>query len=156
MSKDKAKLNDSAEGRAFVEQVRQREAVETVYEALGVRALACKGWRWREGMLGLSVKSSSRSIWIRVVDPPNDDTNECWPDFRDPATLGCLLALVREAWNDPTLGVSAARGGRSGRPAGCWHFHGRKPHRRGFGRRFTGDFFFAEASALVAALEAAP
>ena len=25
------------------------------------------------------------------------------PDLTDPATLGCLLALVREAWGDPYL-----------------------------------------------------
>jgi hypothetical protein len=25
------------------------------------------------------------------------------PDLSDPATLGCLLALVREAWEDPHL-----------------------------------------------------
>ena len=25
------------------------------------------------------------------------------PDLTDPATLGCLLALVREAWQDPTI-----------------------------------------------------
>lgn len=25
------------------------------------------------------------------------------PDLSDPATLGCLLALVREAWGDPEI-----------------------------------------------------
>ena len=28
---------------------------------------------------------------------------DCYPDLSDPATLGCVLALVREAWGDPTL-----------------------------------------------------
>lgn len=32
------------------------------------------------------------------------------PDLTDPATLGCLLALVREAWGDPTAMVSPIKG----------------------------------------------
>lgn len=28
------------------------------------------------------------------------------PDLADPATVGCLLALVREAWGNPRLRVS--------------------------------------------------
>jgi len=27
------------------------------------------------------------------------------PDLTDPATLGCLLALVREAWNEPRITI---------------------------------------------------
>lgn len=126
-------------------------------EELGRRAVACQHWKWLGGMRVVSPAehSGTTGYTFRVESGYVAKGGE-YPDLTDPATLGGLLALVREAWNDPTLGVSAARGGRSGRPAGCWHFHGRKPHRRGFGRRFTGDFFFAEASALVAALEDAP
>jgi hypothetical protein len=29
--------------------------------------------------------------------------SDALPDLTDPATLGCLLALVREAWQDPYL-----------------------------------------------------
>ena len=130
---------------------------ETVaeWEALGQRAVACRHWRWMPGMLGLSNQSSSRSIWIRIVDPPEDDASECWPDFSDPATVGCLLALVREAWNDPTLGLFAARGGRSGRPARVWAFGGRRPRRKGWDKSIASAFFGSETDALVAALEAA-
>lgn len=45
-------------------------------------------------------RTSSGVRWIRA------ETHGDWlPDLQDPATLGCLLALVREAWSDP--GVSA-------------------------------------------------
>jgi len=68
---------------------------------LGRRAVACRAWRWMPGMLA----RYSGDAWYRVreVDtvalrrilPPNP--RSAWPDFRDPATLGCLLALVGEA-----------------------------------------------------------
>ena len=54
-------------------------------EDLGRRAVACKGWRWMQGMLRLT------------------DKDDALPDLADPATLGCLLALVREAWSNPDL-----------------------------------------------------
>ena len=70
----------------------------------------------------------------------------CWPDFNDPATLGCLLHLVREAWGDPTVGVQAVMldGGVTWRVFRQWpqHIH----------MLVAGT----EADALVAALEAAP
>jgi hypothetical protein len=62
------------------------------------------------------------------------------PDLRDPATLGCVLALVREAHGQTTL--SPVNGGKR-----CW---------------FLADFGTtalqgeSEAELLVAALEAAP
>jgi len=71
--------------------------------ALAKRAVACKGWRFMGGM--------------RVLDPigphpqriSDDDEGEAswranyWlPDLTDPATLGCLLALVREVRGEPT------------------------------------------------------
>jgi hypothetical protein len=66
----------------------------------------------------------------------------CVPDFTDPATVGCLLAAVREAWACPTL--SAA-----------WCF---VPHPGGdwFVPRIPADAYGGtEADALIAALEAA-
>ena len=83
-------------------------------------------------------------------------TKHLVPDLTDAATLGCLLTLVREAWNDPTLGLSAARGGRSGRPARVWAFKGRRPRRRGWDKSIASAFFGSEIGALVSALEAAP
>jgi hypothetical protein len=70
------------------------------------------------------------------------------PDLFDPATLGCLLALVREAWSDP--GVSVWYDRRVGLWAwmanGCAH----SVHRPS-----DEDGYDTEAEALVAALEAA-
>ena len=90
---------------------------------LGRRAVACKGWRWMPGMslirrkTGPAGGTGPRPTQLRValtcghpcdagacvadVDrlPRPGPPDPHWvPDFRDPATLGCLLALVREAW----------------------------------------------------------
>ena len=130
-------------------------------EELSRRAVACKHFRWIPGMLALG-HSKARVIEVEDGEPyfyadgyryplVND-----LPDLADPATLGCLLALVREAWNDPTLGLFAVRGGRSGRPARVWAFEGRNPRRRGFDKSIANAFFGSEAAALVFGLEAAP
>lgn len=64
------------------------------------------------------------------------------PDLSDPATMGCLLALVREAFGDPTLFAEC-------HPVGAkWQTH--SVDGGVFGEGST------EAAALVAALEAAP
>lgn len=121
-----------------------------VLEELGRRALACSRWRWMSGMLGLSNKDSARSILIRVVNPPMDDTSECWPDLSDPATLGCLLALVREAWGNYTsVSVNIS---------GFWAVNGAcilKGHAKG-NTINLGIWKATELDALVSALEAAP
>jgi len=119
---------------------------------LGRRAVACGVWRWMPGMLvardevwgpragvsvRVSVEASKDSFWLA----------EGWePVVSDPATLGCLLALVREAWGDPTLSAAWA--------ARRWYI---VTPVRGVGF----DALKAidapdELSALVAALEAAP
>ena len=67
---------------------------------LARRAVACTGWKWLPGMLAVT---SNGVVGFRVADsavvPPTCLVG--LPDFTDPATLGCLLALVREAWGDP-------------------------------------------------------
>ena len=77
-------------------------------EALGRRAVACKGWRWMPGMKLLCPERGCDRV-VRVEDrlyvehgswtlpAPSD----ILPDFRDAPTRGALLELVREAWKDP-------------------------------------------------------
>ena len=66
------------------------------------------------------------------------------PDLTDPATLGCLLALVREAWGDPKIHVVP-------RGASVWATaYAGWLHKKAIACGAT------EAEALVAALEGAP
>tara|TARA_R110000782_G_scaffold54588_1_gene115352 strand:- start:202 stop:564 length:363 start_codon:yes stop_codon:yes gene_type:complete len=73
------------------------------------------------------------------------DPLEYWtPDLASPATLGCLLALVREAWDDTSISVR-----RDQDFEGWWveSANGYVPS------SFAWD---SEAEALVSALESAP
>jgi len=102
--------------------------------ALARRAVACASWRWMPGMRVLPdaankparcVISDERRMlfaieqgfeYTRDGDPCvqawSDDaiSGEELPDLTDPATLGCLLALVREMWRDPLLYVARNAG----------------------------------------------
>lgn len=70
-------------------------------------------------------------------------------DLDDPATLGCLLALAREAWDDPTL--HPVPGGSPGDAArGLWW------EIRGAKRRWYTGSYPTEAGAILAAILAAP
>ena len=108
-----------------------------VTEDLARRAIAAPHWRWMPGML--------TDVGERVTDP-----TICYlgtlPDLDDPATLGCLLALVREAWGFQAF-VALTSGG--------WHVWGFpwEPDLTSSSRLASGP---TEAEALVAALEAAP
>lgn len=85
-------------------------------EELGRRAVACPRWRWMPGML-LQWKPENGSRYRgRVCDTwsfedegalyceghedrfTREELKAAWPDLSDPATLGCLLALVQEAY----------------------------------------------------------
>lgn len=66
------------------------------------------------------------------------------PDLTDPATVGCLLALVREAWDDPLICTAVDNTG-----CGWWVDGWADP-------RVPSKLHDTEAEALVAALEDAP
>ena len=78
---------------------------------LGKRAVACEGWRWMPGMVmpngwrvvarsgdEVAVFNGQDTRWSSVTDMVS-----ARPDLSDPATLGCLLALVREAHGNPLI-----------------------------------------------------
>jgi hypothetical protein len=107
---------------------------------LARRAVACKAWRWMPGMRWWSDDDHGRldDFQPEYMGRPAD----ALPDLTDPATVGCLLALVRKAWGDPYLCCVGDRetGWRLDGYAAVEDFHS----------------YRSEAETLVRALEAAP
>ncbi len=120
---------------------------------LARRAVACKRWRWMPGMRSLAhpymldgrefVAPARR--WTESDGTPKDGR---LPDLDDPATLGCLLALVREAWG-PNAWVQVIVDGIG---ASVQDSAVIVTDREGLRYAYRGDI----REALVAALEAAP
>ena len=108
--------------------------------ALSRRAVACRGWRWMPGMRWWTDDDRGRldDFQPEYMGRPTD----ALPDLTDPATLGCLLALVREAWVQDDL--VAFRFGEQW----CTEVTPQEGLHYVYGA--------SEAEALVAALEGAP
>jgi len=110
---------------------------------LARRAVACRHWRWLPGMRAERWTGPCYGTY-RYSD--HDVRAHRWwpgglPVLNDPATLGCLLALVRAAYDDELAHVRPCAGG--------WDFYTLDP----MAPRVTAP---SEAQCLVAALEAAP
>ena len=127
---------------------------------LARRAVACKHWRWMPGMLwiipaqpGWVGDNKGRVLAACEDGGPVSAPALVIPDLTDPATLGCLLALVREVRNDAGFHalLLPANENPIGSPEGSrwWVL-------RGVDTSYSGYAWASEAEALVAALEAAP
>ena len=133
---------------------------------LGKRAVACEGWRLMPGML--SHEDPQGRVWrvvrplipqqavvihqergrrLRQRPPPQ---SEFVPDLSDSATLGCLLVLVRIAWED--AGVST---GFYSRDMGQWSVYDHNGDHLMQPLEGDAPLFSSEVEALVVALEGA-
>jgi hypothetical protein len=63
---------------------------------LSMRAVACKRWRWMPGMLTLETPSDRPFRIANAEWPYLTARSDSLPDLTDPATVGCLLAIVNE------------------------------------------------------------
>ena len=128
-----------------------------VLEQLARRAVACKRWRWVPGMLSnkdLRVTRCDDDGYVVGYYENMSYIAECvpgtLPDLTDPATLGCLLALVREAWGpEATVSVNIS---------GFWAVGGARIQKgKSAGHTINlGIWKATELDALVSALEVAP
>jgi hypothetical protein len=137
-------------------------------DELSQRLVKCKHFQW---MPGMKTVSGARVLAVKdddlVIDEINDNApafrprlpsferlkaSDELPDLTNPATLGCLLHLVREAWRDPSYTTRAWQGSSGDL---LWHMALAKSVTAGMLGVFL-QSYASEAEALVAALEAAP
>jgi hypothetical protein len=119
---------------------------------LSRRAVACKGWRWMPRMVDTTGRTfveyadCGEAVWLCAADDGCEwmPVEGRLPNLTDPATIGCVLALVCDAWGDEYIYCASSP----------------NIHRQRWYRVVMGDDIIGsgrtERAALVAALEAAP
>jgi len=138
----------------------------TQLQALALRAKQAKKWRWVPAMRWIENRDIG-DVFGRVDDlRPRDGSDvrpAALPDLTDPATMGCLLALVRQAWRCPTVYVRQSGTRRASDGVLAWEvcdlwFDAEACKALGVDREGSvGSWGHAcEAEALVFALENAP
>jgi len=74
---------------------------------LAWRATRSRYWRWTPGMIDTFGRTNTEAGWHTPPVARERINAEPLairlPDLTHPATLGCLVALVREIWKDPFL-----------------------------------------------------
>jgi hypothetical protein len=138
----------------------------TQLQALALRAKQAKKWKWMAAMRWIESRNIG-DVFGRIDDlRPRDGSDvrpAALPDLEDPATLGCLLALVRQAWRCPTVYVRQTGTRRASDGVLAWEvcdlwFDAEACKALGIDREGSvGSWGHAcEAEALVFALENAP
>lgn len=73
---------------------------------LARKVAECPSFRWVGGMLATGSTSTGSRLRFRITNEPAALGRDSYPVLTDAATAGCLLKLVREYYNDPTVFVS--------------------------------------------------
>jgi hypothetical protein len=99
----------------------------TALTAAAKRLITLPGFRWMPGMVdtegrrfvGDTETAEPLSIfveWLVDVARGGERAPYALPDLTDPATLGCVLAMVREAYGDPGVGAVLSTSLAEGEP----------------------------------------
>jgi len=130
---------------------------EQMNAELAKRAVACKAWRWMEGMAywfggikyRIAYQCPKSETWVAFEQNGEGERQYgitlhlALPDLEDPATLGCLLARLREVYESKYVHAEAYEFDEENSFWSVW----------ASGRSWEAD---TEVEALVTALEASP
>lgn len=89
------------------------------------KVITYKRWRWMPGMRWAMLRAAPlENYYGRICDRGLPPASGAIPDLSDPATLGCMLALVRELYGDPGLYVRLSQTTRESDGIRAWEVVG--------------------------------